>query len=306
VDVKITLIAASNDWGTDNTVPWGTVNGDFWTEYLPDSYLMPQYSPYVTAVGGTILTMRSMSYGSEKGWERSGGGPSNLFPEPKWQTGKGVPQNGFRNIPDIALDASCDTPYSLYGKGGGWTFCGTSGAAPTFAGIVADIEQAAGGRLGFLNPTLYSLASSDPTVYHGITSGCSLWKPKPNEQVTKTGYCAHAGWNFVTGWGSIDAAKLAKHLAPNAQIVTTTSTSVSTSSLMSTSSVTAGANTSELSLSTLALQTPLLGWSNTLILGATVGIIIVLAAIVALRKHGTKRYTSRSSRARETEPNGDP
>jgi subtilase family serine protease len=216
VDDKITLIAASNDWGSNNSVPWGTLTGGFWRDYLPDAYLMPQYSPYVTAVGGTVLTLQSGAYGSEQGWDRSGGGPSNLFVQPTWQVGPGVPLNGYRDIPDIALDASCDTPYAFYWEGGLGTFCGTSGGAPTFAGIVADIDQAAGGRVGFLNPTLYSLGSSDPSVYHEITSGCSLVEEGTS---TTNGYCAHAGWNFVTGWGSIDAAKLAIHLAPTAHIV---------------------------------------------------------------------------------------
>jgi subtilase family serine protease len=212
VGLKITLIAASNDWGSNNTVPWGTVTGAFWTRYLPNSYLMPQYSPYVTAVGGTILTMSSGSYGSEIGWSRSGGGPSNLFSEPSWQTGDGVPQNGYRNIPDLALDA---ISYAYYWAGSDGSFSGTSAAAPTFAGIVADIVQAAGSRLGFLNPTLYSLASSDASVFHDVTSGCSLVMIGSNVQ---NGYCASVGWDFVTGWGSIDAARLATHLAPSAPI----------------------------------------------------------------------------------------
>jgi subtilase family serine protease len=216
---KITLIAASNDFGSNNTYPDDFYTGnDFWTKYLPDAYMMPQYSPYVTAVGGTVLTVQAGSY-SEAGWPQSGGGPSNLFPEPSWQTGPGVPQNGFRNIPDIALDASCDTPYAIDWNNDKWTtFCGTSGATPTFAGILADIQQAAGGRLGFLNPTLYSLAVTDPSVYHDITSGCSILQPNPNDNATETGYCAQPGWDFVTGWGSVDAARLASHLAPSANV----------------------------------------------------------------------------------------
>ena len=162
---------------------------DFWKKHLPNSYMMPQYSPYVTIVGGTALTLQSGTY-SETGWSMSGGGPSNLFPEPDWQTGRGVPQNHHRNIPDIALNAACETPYANYFNESQGNFCGTSASAPTFAGIMADIEQAAGERLGFLNPTLYSLASSDPSVYHEITSGCSLLKPNPNNPATKTGYCA--------------------------------------------------------------------------------------------------------------------
>lgn len=216
IDKRITLVAASNDWGSNNTVPWGTVVGDFWTDHLPDSYLMPQYSPYVTAVGGTVLTVRSGSYGSERGWDRSGGGLSNLFAQPSWQSGSGVPKNGFRNIPDLALNAACETAYSFYWKGSLQSFCGTSGGAPVFAGIIADIVQAAGDRLGFLNPVLYSIASSDPSVFHDVTSGCSLVKVG---STIRNGYCASQGWDFVTGWGSPDAVKLAQHLAPNATIV---------------------------------------------------------------------------------------
>jgi subtilase family serine protease len=43
----ITLIAASNDWGSNNTCCGSRPS--------PGYYLMPQYSPYVTAVGGTVL-----------------------------------------------------------------------------------------------------------------------------------------------------------------------------------------------------------------------------------------------------------
>lgn len=102
--------------------------------------MMPQYSPYVTILGGTALTLQSNTY-SEVGWSQSGGGPSNLFAEPSWQTGPGVPQNNKRNIPDIALDASCDTSYAFDWNGDQETwFCGTSAAAPTFAGIMAQIR----------------------------------------------------------------------------------------------------------------------------------------------------------------------
>jgi subtilase family serine protease len=216
VDKKITLIAASNDWGSNNTVPWGTVVGDFWTQHLPDSYLMPQYSPYVTSVGGTVLTVMSGSYGSESGWDRSGGGPSNLFIQPSWQTGSGVPNNGFRNVPDLALNAACETSYAFYWRGDLGSSCGTGDGALVFAGIVADMVQAAGGRLGFLNSVLYSVASSDPSVFHDVTSGCSLVKVGSD---LRDGYCASKGWDFVTGWGSPDAVKLAQHFAPNASIV---------------------------------------------------------------------------------------
>jgi subtilase family serine protease len=237
---NITLIAASGDWGSNNSVnpPW--VAGS--------PYLIPSYSPYVTVVGGTALTLQSGGYGSETGWNMSGGGPTNVSPEPSWQTAPGVPENGVRNIPDVALDASCETPYAYYWNGGiqSWhlSFCGTSGGAPTFAGIVADIEQAAGRRLGFMNPALYSLASSDPTVFHDVTSGCSLVQVEPGAIVP--GYCAHPGWDFVTGLGSIDAERLALHLASSAHIVLSTTFS---STLNTTSSNSLGTETAWFTLS---------------------------------------------------------
>jgi len=229
VKEKITLITASGDLGSDESLTGFAApgDGDSWHKHLPNAYVFPMYSPWVTQVGGTVLTLESGKY-TETGWKGSGGGPSKLFSQPEWQTGLEVPKNNARNIPDIALNAACETPYAIYFNGSSNVMCGTIGAAPTFAGIVADIEQAAGERLGFLNPTLYSIASSDPSVYHEITSGCSLLQPNPNEKAAKTGYCAHAGWNFVTGWGSIDATKLATHLAPKAHIIpaaTTTTTS---------------------------------------------------------------------------------
>ena len=82
--------------------------------------------------------------------------------------------NGMRDILDIAFDSSCETPLSFYWNGALGLFCGTSAAAPTFAGIIADIDQAAGHGLGFLNPSLYSIASSDPGAFHDVTSGCSF------------------------------------------------------------------------------------------------------------------------------------
>ena len=36
----------------------------------------------------------------------TGGGASGLFAKPSWQTGTGVPADGFRDVPDIAINAS--------------------------------------------------------------------------------------------------------------------------------------------------------------------------------------------------------
>ncbi len=228
----ITLIAASNDWGSNNTCCGSKPS--------PGYYLMPQYSPYVTAVGGTVLYLNGNGgYGYETGWPHSGGGPSPLFPEPHYQiVYPDVPQNGARNIPDIALPSSGQIsiytptypdkpPDGIPGTSDWWGFLGTSAAAPTFAGIIADILREARNTgfvsntrgLGFLNPTLYQLGSGSPQdpsyPFHDVTKGCSL--VGPNNQ---PGYCAHTGWDFVTGWGSIDAMKLAQDILHNPSTTT--------------------------------------------------------------------------------------
>ncbi len=287
VGEKITLIATSGDGGSDMTIFSGT--GDFWRKHLPNSYLTPD-SPYITFVGGTSLTLQDGRY-SETGWDHSGGGPYSLFPEPEWQTGPRVPQNHHRNIPDIALNAACATPYANYFNGSPNNFCGTSASAPTFAGIMADIEQAAGERLGFLNPTLYSLASSDPSVFHEITSGCSLLQPNWNDPAaTKPGYCAHAGWNFVTGLGSIDATRLAAHLAPKAHIMPTTITTTSrehsteSTSIVSESRTENTPNTNQSSVKWFEY--------SPYILAALAAAALVIVGFTYARKHATKTKSS--------------
>jgi subtilase family serine protease len=114
----------------------------------------------------------------------SGGGASSIFSKPTWQTGAGVPKDGKRDVPDIALNASADHDGYLLCSQGNCTngfrdsagnlslVGGTSVGAPTFAGIVTLINQAtASSGQGNINPTLYSLAASTPAAFHDITTG---------------------------------------------------------------------------------------------------------------------------------------
>src|SRR5437667_588577 len=113
-----------------------------------------------------------------------GGGASNIFGKPSWQTGSGVPSDGKRDVPDIALNASpVHDPYLYCTQGScinGFRDAsnklspvgGTSAGAPTFAGILALINQkTASSGLGNVNPMLYTLAASSPSAFHDITSG---------------------------------------------------------------------------------------------------------------------------------------
>jgi len=166
----------------------------------------PASSPHVVAVGGTTAVCSSGmtpqnpdcgGYGSESGWSGSGGGASAVFAKPSWQTGCGVPNDGARDVPDVALLGSSDPGYwvLLTGK---WLFGGgTSFGAPEWAGFFAQLNQKRGGNgLGLANPRLYQLCGK--SAFHDITSG--------NNGLFNAG----PGYDQVTGVGTVDAANLFK------------------------------------------------------------------------------------------------
>lgn len=117
-----------------------------------------------------------------------GGGTSEDVAQPDYQAGV-VPQGlsttlmtgktaaqPMRVVPDVAMDADPMTGFmigltqKLPGGSVGYAesaIGGTSLAAPLFAGLTADAEQAAGHPFGFLNPALYALAGSG--AFHDVT-----------------------------------------------------------------------------------------------------------------------------------------
>lgn len=111
-----------------------------------------------------------------------------------------------RNVPDLSLNADPYTGYLLY-FGGQWYSGngGTSFVAPQLNGITALLSQAAGSRLGLLNPALYRLAaidgygSNDP--FNDITAADNL------------GFQASPGYDPASGIGSINAANLSRALS---------------------------------------------------------------------------------------------
>jgi subtilase family serine protease len=162
----------------------------------------PANSPHMIGVGGTSPTCSGgmtpgspacAGYGSESGWSGSGGGASNLFSRPSWQTGCGVPAGGERLVPDVALEAD-PSPGNYVLKGGFWyVVSGTSGAAPQWAGTFALVNQAVGGSgLGDPGALLYDLCGTN--AYHDITTG------------SNGDYSTGAGYDLVTGLGTIETA----------------------------------------------------------------------------------------------------
>ena len=271
----ITWLAASGDNGAAGCdAPFSSLQA---SKGLAVSF--PASIPEITAVGGTMFSEGSgnywaatngpnlgsaLSYIPETAWNEtgagglaaSGGGASALFSKPPWQTGPGVPNDNARDVPDVALSAADHDGYLAVSGGMNWIFSGTSAASPSFAGIVALLNQylvSAGAQaqpgLGNINPALYRLAQSTTNVFHDITTGGNIVPCRlnsPNCQNGSMGYQAGPGYDLVTGLGSVDAYQLVTqwNSAAGSTITTLTADSTTvtvTSAVKLTATVTAAA-----------------------------------------------------------------
>ena len=105
---------------------------------------------------------------------------------------------------------SCADPDGICAPGTWWLFGGTSGSAPSFAGIMAMIVQSAGGqRQGNFNSELYRLGNAQysgtgdaDAVFNDITSGNNGFGSR------FPGHSCTVGYDLVTGLGSVNAANL--------------------------------------------------------------------------------------------------
>jgi subtilase family serine protease len=164
----------------------------------------------------------------------TGGGASMFFTKPKWQSGTGVPNDDARDVPDVSLSASPDEdPYLICSSDylntdtAATADCstgfratdgtldvvgGTSAATPSFAGIMALLEQKVNSRQGNINEVLYPLFAKDGSAFHNVTNGnnqepCEAATPDcPNGG--QIGFVAGTGYSQTTGLGSIDANTL--------------------------------------------------------------------------------------------------
>ncbi|WP_323119823.1 S53 family peptidase [Burkholderia alba] len=166
----------------------------------------PASSPHVLAIGGTtLLTTSSNAFSSETVWNEgldgngklwsTGGGVSTITPNPSWQSGSN------RQLPDVSFDAAQSTGALVYNYGQIQQIGGTSLAAPLFTGFWARILSANGTGVGFPAAAFYNTIPSTPSlVRYDVVSG--------NNGYQGYGYNAGPGWDYPTGWGSIDIAKL--------------------------------------------------------------------------------------------------
>jgi hypothetical protein len=157
------------------------------------------------------------------------------YAKPSWQGGRGVLNDGTRDLPDLAMAAAGGHDGYLVCVEGScqWTVQkgrtvltnaavvgGTSASAPSMAGVMALVEQKNGTYLGLANYSFYQLAAAeklslcnsskltDPTtssacVFYDVTAG-------DNNVPGQQGFNAGWGYDMGTGLGSVNGSNLAK------------------------------------------------------------------------------------------------
>jgi len=236
-------------WNFNNDSQFSSVLG-----YIPEQAWDESCDPTLPSVGTNCVYGQS-NYNLEGG----GGGPSNCssstvsvsgttetvtctggYAKPSWQSGTGVPSDGLRDTPDLALNASPDDDgYAFCVLGGCQTSTlngqtvitqasvvgGTSVSAPAMAGIMALVEQKNGQYQGQANYVFYQLAAKDtlsgcnsssrttPTQtttcnFNDITAGSNSVPGLPGYGTSTADWSAGTGYDMATGLGTVNAANL--------------------------------------------------------------------------------------------------
>jgi hypothetical protein len=244
-------------------------------------------TPYTVAVGGTMFnengqdskywsttntqgTFQSvLSYIPENVWNESctaaqcgnnaniaagGGGASTFFAKPSWQTGvPGIPNDGWRDLPDVSLTAAGHDSYLLcveascvpdsQGNFSLYFVAGTSASAPSFAGIMALVDQqmSPNSRQGQADYVLYKLAATEKNlsqcnaskppastcIFNDVTVGNNAVPGEVNYGQSNAQYQSTVGYDLATGLGSVNVTNLVNQWNTVTFKPTTTTLSVS-------------------------------------------------------------------------------
>ncbi len=179
-------------------------------------------STYWAATNNSTNQSSALSYIPEMAWNESGnvsggsglwassGGQSTVYAKPSWQVCVGVPSTNARFVPDVALTAAGHDGYLVVQghtstASGLGSVGGTSASSPSFAGLMALVNQKTGQSWGNANTKFYTLANAQytnapgaVTMFHDITSG-------NNSVPGVTGFSCGTGYDAVTGVGTVDA-----------------------------------------------------------------------------------------------------
>jgi hypothetical protein len=212
-------------------------NGDttkYWTSTPPISETALSYIPEDVWNESSLSNgLWSSSGGASAGNIQSGVGTTGGIPKPYWQSGlSSIPDDGVRDLPDVSLTAAGHDPYLLCLEGSCtpnsqgeffiYFISGTSASAPSFAGIMALIDQGASGqRQGLANYILYRLAATEsayPSQCDGSNSStppastCAFNDVTVGNNVVPgevgSEYQAGPGYDMTTGLGSVNVGNL--------------------------------------------------------------------------------------------------
>jgi kumamolisin len=211
VALGVTVCVAAGDNGSSDGVSGSQPHVDF-----------PASSPHALACGGTTLQADPASgvISSETVWNdgssggAGGGGVSDVFALPAWQTSVGVPGNAAsgspgRGVPDVAGNADPDTGYQVLVDGQSTVIGGTSAVAPLWAALVSRLAQATDGPLGLIQEVLYAGVASGQAApgFQDIISG------------SNGAYSAGPGWDACTGLGSPNGSTLLASLSAAEDVI---------------------------------------------------------------------------------------
>src|SRR6266404_5693282 len=178
----------------------------------PPAASFPSTLANVTAVGGTTVFesvqgvyFKEAAWGGPIGETGSGGGASQFYPIPDYQKAVGeAAGHSFRQVPDVAADADPNSGFAIIFMGQDGQAGGTSAAAPFWAATIAlidqDLKRKGMRETGFANPAIYWMGTNASKLpanpFHDVKVGNNL------------GFDSVPGWDFATGWGSMDGAAL--------------------------------------------------------------------------------------------------
>ena len=213
------------------------VGGTIFNEGIrPSSYWSANTNTFITALKYIPENVWNESCASSRCGKNANiaagvGGPSSVVSKPTWQSGQNlhIPADGFRDVPDVSLSAALHDPYLLCLAGScGQNFlvgiAGTSASAPSFAGIMALVEQKVGGRVGLANYVLYHLANAETLsqcnasstsgspastcVFNDVTVGNNAVPGESSYGGASPQFTAAVGYDLATGLGSVQVNNL--------------------------------------------------------------------------------------------------
>jgi subtilase family serine protease len=225
----VTVLAASGDNGATDPTSDETDLYPFRVNSWPSS------DPLVTSVGGTQLHLDASGNRSSPdtvwndtgrvgGSAAGGGGLSDVFRRPFYQNAVARIVGRSRGTPDVSMSAALDGGATVFfgfrgpDQPAGWYIVsGTSEATPLFSGVVAIADEAAGHRLGLLNPRLYALGDGGRSGIIDVTHGNNTVRfTNPTRfpgTFTVDGFDAVAGYDLSSGLGTANGTRLVDQLA---------------------------------------------------------------------------------------------